>query len=197
MSVRCDDPDQPRGLPPCRLWLEDIEELHTALSQLGEVKVEVDGYATGSVDDLETLPSKPLRQIVLSTSGFPLVFVNLYQRSAGSIHSIGTLTAEATAAISDVRAIINQRRRPVAAMFVNPVWFRVTSAPAILLAGIIGVVPGRETFALLFVLAVLAINSCLYTWHRRHYNTMIPRFKKRTSSFWQRNKGGSGARKGY
>jgi hypothetical protein len=192
MGLKRADQIKPDELPPFRLWLDDIADIQAAMSRLGTVKIEVDGYIADSVQDLAGLRPAPVRELKLSaTDRSPLIYLTIGRRVA-MILPFGSLTSEAKAVISDIRTIADQRRRPVVAVVGAPAWLALTTTMAALALALALPRTGHRTNVWSAVVICLGIAGLLgvymFWWARLRRYVVVPRRRADAAGFWQRTK---------
>jgi hypothetical protein len=181
------------GVPPSRLYLDDLNDLLAVLAPLGEVEITADDYQADTLDDLLSLPAKPLRKLKLDIVCLNGIMITI-DRGSGLLIPSGKST-EVKAALGDIQAIFSRRRRRVAGLLASQ-WFTVLASVGALVFGIIGVVNWAQkvhNLALSAALAILVIvnlgiviGSALISF--RFYSVIIPRYRRDSSGFWVRNK---------
>jgi hypothetical protein len=173
-----------KELPPLRLYLDDVRELHEFVRESAEeVTLSAGGYRLENSDELRQLPRSCIHDLQVSAYR-PYINVRLTKVSAEVYVGSGDVEAEGIAA--RLEAILLNARAKV---YLLPSYFwpgLIAAAPFWVGVFLKSLAVSAVGIALLVAwLALLAID---FRFRTMSYCTVIPVVRKDEANFWKRNK---------
>jgi len=174
-----------KRLPPLRLYLDELRELHNFVSSCCKepVIIETCGYRLKSLDEVSNLTENTTNSILFSSQQ-PYLQVRLTS-VYGEIY-IGDGGIEAEGIASRVESILLRGKvsRP---LLLDRVWVSVALGVSLWM-GVIITNPLIITLSVALMLIAFLWIIWDYRFVTQHYNTLVFRMRKDSPNFWTRNK---------
>lgn len=182
-----------RQLPCATLHLDDVEKVYEVLSALGKnapIRIEADGYATDDPTELDQLPNNRVRNLLLSRP-HPHIAVRLGPSESQTYVYANSDDALSRGAVEQTVDIITARKRCLP--FTTVGWSgRILTVISVAAGGSLlaswGTSPMKGLLGACFITASAGIAAMGCYTEIFNYSVVIPKRRRDTPSFLERNK---------